>query len=240
MNKCNVIKDLLPLYADEVCSEDSREMVEEHISTCKECRQELEDYRYNTGLPEVSADVAMKKFKKKMSKKNLQKIVVSVIICLNLILGGVYMLFIPEFAVPYSQDLMTAEIPVDEGIDVWVNLPNFTQVYAVAQTNPEDENGIDLYLTATRNLWSMIAPDIDDANNFWRTNGVIGVSFQASDEMPFKESDTLHLHGDKKILNIYYADYESSHITERKTDFQYAVYNELADTYLIWSAPESE
>ena len=87
MNKCNVIRDLLPLYADEVCSEDSREMVQEHISTCKDCRQELEDYRYNTGLPEVPTDVAMKKFKKKMGKKNLKKIVVSVllsiIICLT-------------------------------------------------------------------------------------------------------------------------------------------------------------
>lgn len=240
MNKCNIIKDLLPLYADEVCSEDSREMVQEHISVCKDCKQELEDYRYNTGLPEVPTDVAIKKFKKKMNKKNLTKIVVSVIICLNIILGGMFALFFPEFKVPYSEDLMTAKIPVDSGIDVWVNLPNFTQIYAVSQTNPEDENGIDIYLTVTRNLWSMIAPDVDEANNFWRTNGVIGVSFQASDEMPFKESDTLHLHGDKKILNIYYADYESSHITDRKTDFQYSVYNNLANTYLIWSASESK
>lgn len=239
MNKCNVIRDLLPLYADEVCSEDSKEMVEEHISTCQECKQELEDYRYNTGLPEVKADVAMKKFKKKMNKKNLKKIVVSVIVCLAVILSGTYILFIPEFIVPYSEDLMTAKIPVDGGIDVWVNLPNYTQVYSVA-TSGESDNEFDIYLTVTRNLWSMIAPDFDEMNNFWRTNGFIGVSFQASDEMPFKESDVNYFRTDSKIANIYYAEFESTDSTDPKSDLRHAIYNETATTHLIWSATKGE
>lgn len=239
MNKCNVIRDLLPLYADEVCSEDSREMVEEHISTCQECKQELEDYCYNTGLPEVTADVAMKKFKKKMNKKNLKKIVISVIVCLAVIFASAYVLFIPEFTVPYSEDLMTAKIPVDGGIDVWVNLPNYTQVYSMA-TSSESEGEFDIYLTVSRNLWSMIVPDFDEMNNFWRTNGFIGVSFQASDEMPFKESDINYFRTDSKIANIYYADFESTHSTDLKADLRHAVYSETADTHLIWSAPENE
>lgn len=239
MNKCNVIRDLLPLYADEVCSEDSKEMIEEHLSTCQECKQELEDYCYNTGLPEVSADVAMKKFKKKMNKNNLKKIVVSVIVCLAVIFSGAYVLFIPEFTVPYSEDLMTAKIPVDGGIDVWVNLPNYTQVYSVA-TSSESEGEFDIYLTVTRNLWSMIAPDFHEMNNFWRTNGFIGVSFQASDEMPFKESDMNYFRTDSKIANIYYADFESTHSSDPKADLRHAIYSETAETHLIWSAAESE
>ncbi len=238
MNKCNVIKDLLPLYADEVCSEDSREMVEKHLAVCKDCTQELEDYRYNTGLPEVSADEAMKKFKKKMSKKNVVKVLVGVVLCLTVILGGTYILFVPEFAVPYSEDLMTVKIPENGGIDVWVNLPNYTQVYSVVEINDEDE--VEIYLTVTRNLWSMISPDSDKSNNFWRTNGVIGVSFQASDEMPFKESDVAHFYGENEIVRIHYTEYESLHITNRKADFKHAVYNGKATTHLIWSAPESE
>lgn len=239
MNKCNVIKDLLPLYADEVCSEDSREMVEQHLAVCKDCTQELEDYRYNTGLPEVSADEAMKKFKKKMSKKNVVKVLVGVVLCLTVILGGTYILFVPEFAVPYSEDLMTVKIPEDGGIDVWVNLPNYTQVYSVAESS-EAEGEINVYLTVTRNLWSMISKDNDQNNNFWRTNGFIGVSYQASDDMPFKESDVNYFRTDNKIANIYYVDYESIHHTDREADFEFAVYNDKATTHLIWSAPESE
>lgn len=239
MNKCNVIRDLLPLYADEVCSEDSKEMVEEHIASCQDCKQELEDYRYNMGLGEVNTDEVLKKFKKKMSKKNLIKIAVSVVVCLAVILGGIYALFIPEFTVPYSEDLMTAKIPVDGGIDVWVNLPNYTQVYSMAQSGSNDGE-IDIYLTVTRTLWSMIAPDSDEMNNFWRTNGYIGVSYQASDEAPFKESDVTYFRTDRKIANIYYVEYESSHSTNIKTDFKHAVYNGTVKTHLIWSADESK
>ena len=34
---CNVVKDLLPLYLDECCSEESRKLVEEHIKSCENC-----------------------------------------------------------------------------------------------------------------------------------------------------------------------------------------------------------
>ncbi len=34
---CNVIRDLLPLYADQICSEESRELVEEHLAECEDC-----------------------------------------------------------------------------------------------------------------------------------------------------------------------------------------------------------
>ena len=35
--KCNVIRDLLPLYADQICSDESRELVDEHLAGCRDC-----------------------------------------------------------------------------------------------------------------------------------------------------------------------------------------------------------
>lgn len=35
---CEIIKDLLPLYSDGVCSPESRQAVDEHLSGCPECR----------------------------------------------------------------------------------------------------------------------------------------------------------------------------------------------------------
>ena len=35
---CDVIRDLLPLYADKACSDKSREIVEEHLQECMDCR----------------------------------------------------------------------------------------------------------------------------------------------------------------------------------------------------------
>ena len=37
---CNVIKDLLPLYVDNCCSEESTKLVKEHLSVCESCRKE--------------------------------------------------------------------------------------------------------------------------------------------------------------------------------------------------------
>ncbi|MBD5448622.1 MAG: zf-HC2 domain-containing protein [Lachnospiraceae bacterium] len=34
---CNVIRDLLPLYADQICSNESKELVDEHLAECGNC-----------------------------------------------------------------------------------------------------------------------------------------------------------------------------------------------------------
>ena len=39
---CEIIKDLLPLYHDRVCSNDSKAMVEEHLADCDSCKAELQ------------------------------------------------------------------------------------------------------------------------------------------------------------------------------------------------------
>ena len=42
---CEVIRDILPLYADDACSEKSRQMVDEHLEECSACRKQLERIR---------------------------------------------------------------------------------------------------------------------------------------------------------------------------------------------------
>ena len=39
---CEVIRDLLPLYYDGVCSNESRTLVDEHLVVCDGCKAELE------------------------------------------------------------------------------------------------------------------------------------------------------------------------------------------------------
>lgn len=39
--KCEIIRDLMPLYLDDCCSDGSRKLVEEHIETCGSCRKLL-------------------------------------------------------------------------------------------------------------------------------------------------------------------------------------------------------
>ena len=40
---CEVIQDLLPLYVDQICSEHSKCLVEEHLRECEKCRNVIAD-----------------------------------------------------------------------------------------------------------------------------------------------------------------------------------------------------
>lgn len=42
---CEVIKDLLPLYKDNCCSKETNKIIEHHLETCNECKEELKKYR---------------------------------------------------------------------------------------------------------------------------------------------------------------------------------------------------
>lgn len=50
--KCNIIQDLLPLYVDGCCSEESCKLIEEHIAECKECKLSLEQMQGSLILAE--------------------------------------------------------------------------------------------------------------------------------------------------------------------------------------------
>lgn len=39
---CNIIRDLIPSYLDDICSAESKAMVEEHVKSCTECKATLE------------------------------------------------------------------------------------------------------------------------------------------------------------------------------------------------------
>ncbi|MBR6678345.1 MAG: zf-HC2 domain-containing protein, partial [Oscillospiraceae bacterium] len=43
--KCEIIKDLLPSYIDELTSEVSNEAVEQHLSECESCRSYYEQMK---------------------------------------------------------------------------------------------------------------------------------------------------------------------------------------------------
>ena len=51
-----MIQDLLPLYVDQICSQESRRAVEEHVENCPLCRARLEELRREDPLPPPEQD----------------------------------------------------------------------------------------------------------------------------------------------------------------------------------------
>ena len=51
---CDIVKDLIPLYIDGCCSEESEKAVEEHIRDCSDCKKLLEDMKSPSDIVSVS------------------------------------------------------------------------------------------------------------------------------------------------------------------------------------------
>lgn len=51
--ECNVVKDLIPLYIDGCCSEESARLVREHIANCDACKKLLEEMKVPSDLAAV-------------------------------------------------------------------------------------------------------------------------------------------------------------------------------------------
>ena len=49
---CEVICDLIPLYVDNVCSNESRVLIEEHLKDCEACRQLYEAMKTDFEIPD--------------------------------------------------------------------------------------------------------------------------------------------------------------------------------------------
>ena len=51
---CSIVDDLLPLYLEDICSEDSKAALEEHLQECSACREKLARMRNNDIIPQMN------------------------------------------------------------------------------------------------------------------------------------------------------------------------------------------
>jgi len=69
---CNIIRDLLPSYLDDICTSDTRKAVEEHLSECKSCR-ELAALMRETAFTSERMETAEIDYMKKTKRHFLRK-----------------------------------------------------------------------------------------------------------------------------------------------------------------------
>ena len=71
---CGIVQDLIPSYVDGLCSESSKQCVEEHTKDCEECRVFLEECRtveFSGKLLEEQQLDGLRKVKKKIKLQNM-------------------------------------------------------------------------------------------------------------------------------------------------------------------------
>ena len=105
---CNIIRDILPLYLDDVVCDETKEMVEEQLQSCVSCREEASSMKKDIILPaSKSQRFAEARVIKKLKNKIFQKKVVISLVTAAAVLAagtGVYaLLVLPESVIPYEE-----------------------------------------------------------------------------------------------------------------------------------------
>lgn len=70
---CEIIQDLLPLYCDGVCSEESRELIQSHICDCDRCKEELRLMNLPVNFKEDTVEINAAGAASRAWKKNKRK-----------------------------------------------------------------------------------------------------------------------------------------------------------------------
>ena len=106
--KCEVIRDLLPLYVDGVASEESIALIEEHLRECADCREFLnllqEDIPDVSGIELAEEAVPLRKIKSKMLRNRV--LIVLVTLAFAIIAGAVlHSLHLTEYTGSLDENL---------------------------------------------------------------------------------------------------------------------------------------
>ncbi len=88
---CQVAQDLLPLYLDEVCSNESRQLVEDHLRSCEKCRK-LIDSTQIAPIPNIepekeTADQAVKHGFRKIRTRWIISVVLAIVVISTAFVG---------------------------------------------------------------------------------------------------------------------------------------------------------
>ena len=215
MNKisCNIIGDLLPLYVDGAVSEDTKKLVEEHLTECEECKKAAEEMGKELVLPvhetvRAAETSFLQKMKKTWQKRRIRTAVISVAVTAGVILGSYMALTFPQWMIPYEPENFS--VAVEDGM-VCVYYTGKGRINCSYGYDGEDE----FFLYFTQSPWSAyVEPLLEDAEQ----------------EEPYRyQIDSVD-----RIAKVYYGEFSKG------LDVLYGKEAEMAaQTELIWIRDEA-
>jgi hypothetical protein len=111
--KCTIIQDILPLYIDEVVSQDTKEMVDQHLQHCEKCQKEYETMKSKLYIPAENKAPIIKGINKKWRKKKVIISFASIFATAIILYGAFAYVFYYERVIPYSKSLIKIEMQND-------------------------------------------------------------------------------------------------------------------------------
>ena len=183
MNKdCSIVQDLLPLYAEDMLREGTKEYVDGHLAQCEACRAELAALKADVTPAPVNAQ-PLRSLKKQLRRKKFTAVLLAVTLALTLAAAGFAYLTAPQY-LPYSETewtvaradgAVTAEGLADlSGVEsISVNLLTPVSGTEVTSTQEPDSGKTVYFITAWRtplDTWRGAFDKTGDAPNAHSAN----------------------------------------------------------------------
>lgn len=125
---CGIIKDLLPLYAENLCGDESREAVEAHLNECDSCRDTLDGMKQPQSMSPLEA-LPLRSISKKIKKKQIR--LTALALCLALFLITAYQGRVNQLKpIPYDASFQFS-VTADENDGLILKYDNSLEPFAI-------------------------------------------------------------------------------------------------------------
>lgn len=84
---CDIIRDLLPLYAEDLVSDDSRRLVDEHLCSCDPCTKQLGILKKAAQLPIEVETKSLKRVENTIRRRRILAVMTTIMFVVTLVLG---------------------------------------------------------------------------------------------------------------------------------------------------------
>lgn len=151
--KCNVIKDILPLYVEKIVSEDTKILVEEHINDCIDCKKELDEMKTSENIPIDINSNGFKNVKSKLFRDKFKAIIFSVMLTVIISIIVINYLTEPSY-IPYSNDVVSIN-KKDNG-EISADFGDMVSGYDIDKHLSEDGSSYVYHISTWETYWDKL------------------------------------------------------------------------------------
>lgn len=142
-NNCNIVKDIIPLYAEGIACDDSAQLVESHVSSCADCSALLEKIKSDSSdAPKIPDSAAPLRLVKAALRYRRIRIAALCALCVFLVFTMIFSASVTRRYIPYSADVISVEELADGALHI--SLPEDATGYEIDYTSNYDTDAISI------------------------------------------------------------------------------------------------
>ena len=213
--KCDIVKDLLPLYVDGLVRPLTRDEIEEHLQDCTDCRTQYGQMQTVLPVEPMKADTEIN-YLKKIKEKHVRNILICVIILIVLFISLTLMFGVGSSVkskdMTYSYKILEAEdfsfnekttvitpdgksLEISHGKQFMVDLELKNGKQLIVRTDWKTELGEDgkAYVTCTATPYSIFDNPFDDVGTVSQIGCEISDAVETKIILRFADKDIILL-----------------------------------------------